>query len=90
MSKEVVSSPESSSVMLLCSLRDTIARVSGPVFEAKNLGVALRSVRKLITDNELSVADYVLLVVGSYDHDNDVCVGYGDDPSVIDIYNEEL
>ena len=58
-------------VMLLFVVYDTIAGESGPVFEAKNNGVALRKVDELLKAVKFR-NEFKLLCVGSIDHETNV------------------
>lgn len=46
---------------------DTVAEESGPLFEAKNDGVALRNFAKIVKDNEFG-HEFKMFRVGWYDH----------------------
>lgn len=48
---------------------DRVAEESGPVFEAKNDGVAIRQYLHLIKTKNMVPADFNLLHVGEIDHD---------------------
>lgn len=56
--------------MFLFSVFDKVAEEYGPVFEAKNKGVALRQFKKLldtvVVENR---GDYVMYMFGFFDHD---------------------
>lgn len=56
---------------------DRVAEESGPVFEAKNDGVAVRKYRDLMDKSAVSVVDYRLLLVGVIDHlTSRICVTF--------------
>lgn len=58
-------------IMKLYVIQDKIAEESGPIFEAKNDGVAFRKYQKTI--NEVGNSDeYALYCVGEIDHENNV------------------
>lgn len=73
---------------------DRTAEESGPVFEAKNDGIALRNVHLMLKDKPFQ-EDYVLLCVGSIDHDTSVIAGTMEprevvaSVSMVDELNEE-
>lgn len=75
---------------------DRTAEESGPVFEAKNDGIALRNFQLMLEDKPFA-EDYVLLCVGSIDHDTSVITGTLDPREVVprvsmadDMGNEEV
>lgn len=55
--------------MNLYVVYDKVAGESGPVFEAKNHGTAARNYRREMEKLPTSAAEYMLLHVGSIDHD---------------------
>lgn len=61
---------------------DRTAEESGPVFEAKNDGVALRNFQMMVKDKPFS-EDYVLLHIGEIDHGTSVMRGTLDPREVI-------
>ncbi|MBA7542298.1 hypothetical protein ES705_34619 [subsurface metagenome] len=50
---------------------DSVAKESGPVFECKNDGVALRSFSKMIESNQ-DKEEFHLFLVGEMDHETNV------------------
>lgn len=57
------------------TIRDVVANESGPLFEAKNDGVAVRQFDRLVKDLDHK-DEYVLLCVAAYDHEEDTVVGF--------------
>lgn len=56
--------------MNLYCIRDLLAKESGPLFEAKNDGVACRMYSGVNLPGDSN--DFELLFIGSYDHDKSV------------------
>lgn len=54
--------------MNLYVIKDKVAEKNGPVFQAENDGVAIRSYSKLIKETEFK-DDYSLVCIASYDSD---------------------
>lgn len=52
-------------------IRDLVACESGPIFEAKNHGVALRQYAQIINQNKGNPRDFCLLHVGQFNHETD-------------------
>lgn len=69
--------------MKLYVIRDKVAEESGPVFEAKNDGVAWRKYQELLSQSQFS-GDYELRYIGSVDHDGDYVTGTNH-PEVVEI-----
>ena len=60
---------------MIYTVHDRVAEESGPLFEAKNNGVARRQFFNLMHQREqelTNVEDYSLLCVGIFDHDTSV------------------
>ena len=57
--------------MKLYVVYDRVAEESGPVFEAKNNGVAWRKYARMLNSEKdlVKYSDYMLLCVGKVDHD---------------------
>ena len=51
----------------LYTIRDTVAGECGPVFTAKNDGVAVRQACLLLHEPSLDVSDYALYCIGTFD-----------------------
>lgn len=49
---------------------DKVAEESGPIFEAKNHGVAIRSYNQITSKSKVPSNEYSLLCLGIFDHDN--------------------
>ncbi|MBA7535562.1 hypothetical protein ES705_27820 [subsurface metagenome] len=62
---------------------DKVAEESGPIFEARNEGVASRQYAKFINKAD-APADYLLFRIGSLDHDSSVIVAL-DGPVLIEV-----
>jgi len=54
--------------MNLYVIFDKIAKESGPIFEAKNDGVALRNYRSLLEKEKINQNEYSLHLLGRYEH----------------------
>lgn len=53
--------------MELYTIRDRVAEESGPLFEAKNKGIAIRQITKMLEGvPKASLGDYKLLYMGTY------------------------
>lgn len=63
---------------------DRIAEESGPVYEAKNDGVAVRKYLQMLEKSAVRLSDYQLLCVGSIDHESNKLTAF-DSPSIIAI-----
>ena len=51
-------------------VNDRVAETSGPIFEARNHGVATRKYKHMLNEEKaLNVDDYQLLCIGEFDHD---------------------
>lgn len=61
--------------MTVYAIYDTVAQESGPLFEAKNDGIALRNFENFLGKTHL-VDDFRLYAVGEYDKESMVLVGY--------------
>lgn len=55
-------------------IRDSVAQESGPIFEAKNDGIALRNFRQFLAKLETAADEQHLIHVGMIDHESDVIV----------------
>ncbi len=73
--------------MNLYVVYDTVAVESGPVYEAKNDGVAWRNYGALLAKT-VDKSDFMLLCVGSIDHVNNV-VSALSNPRVVEITVED-
>ena len=51
-------------------IKDQVLEQSGPIYEAKNDGIALRNFLNVMKQNEFAT-DFELYCVGWYDHDKD-------------------
>lgn len=56
---------------------DRVAEESGPIFEAKNDGVAYRMYEKYMDGKDVEREEFKLLKVGTFDHDSNELVAYG-------------
>lgn len=54
----------------LFTIYDKVAQEAGPIFQAKNLYVAMRYVKELIKDNQINVTEYDLVRLGSFDSES--------------------
>jgi len=54
--------------MCLFVVYDRVAEESGPIFEAVNVGVALRKYREILKNSSVSPEEYQLLQIGTFDH----------------------
>lgn len=64
--------------MNLYVIYDRVAQESGPVFEAKNDGIAVRQMRNVLSENPASKPlEYQLLNVGTIDHETNVITPIG-------------
>ena len=54
----------------LFTIYDTVAQEAGPIFQAKNLSVAMRYVNEMIKDNKLNLHEYDLVRLGSFDSES--------------------
>lgn len=55
--------------MPIYTVYDSVAQDSGPVFEARNDGIAIRYFRQLIDKENIPPEDYVLFRLGEFDHE---------------------
>lgn len=69
------------------SIRDKVARECGPLFVAKNDGVALRQFRNLLKTDGVRPDDFELLLLGMFDTDGSCLTSYTN-YTVIDIPTE--
>lgn len=51
----------------LFTIYDKVAQEAGPIFQAKNLYVAMRYVKEMIKDNKINLSEYDLVCLGSFD-----------------------
>lgn len=51
----------------LFTIYDKVAQEAGPIFQAKNLYVAMRYVKEMIKDNKINLSEYDLVRLGSFD-----------------------
>lgn len=71
------------------SIRDTIAEEFGPIFTAKNEGVAIRSFFQLLKgDPATNQADYTLHRLGTWDRDTGKLIAQ--DPTLIPVQFPEV
>lgn len=56
--------------MNLYVIYDTLAKESGPVFEAKNHDVAIRNVNRELREKITNPEEFILLHVGTIDHES--------------------
>ena len=54
----------------LFTIYDKVAQEAGPIFQAKNLYVAMRYVKDMIKDNNISLTEYDLVRLGSFDSES--------------------
>ena len=54
----------------LFTIYDKVAQEAGPIFQAKNLYVAMRYVNEMIKDNKLNLHEYDLVRLGSFDSES--------------------
>lgn len=73
--------------MNLYTIFDKVAKDAGPVFAAKNDGVARRNFDNLIKENKINkISEYQLYRVGFYDSENMLVTG--ENPSLIEVEAE--
>jgi len=70
--------------MNLYTIRDKVAEDCGPVFQAKNNGVAVRNFEQMFEKNAVSASDFVLLLLGTFDQDSGRITAYDDLEVVVD------
>ena len=58
---------ESERRMGLYTIMDRVAEESGPVFSARNQGVAVRQFNRLVAGDGLDPSDFLLIAVGGFD-----------------------
>jgi len=58
--------------MRLYIIRDMVAEESGPVFEAKNDGVARRGFKQALEKSRGGLGEFRLMCIGEFDHDKDL------------------
>lgn len=49
------------------TIYDKVSKECGPVFQAKNFGVAKRYVEDMVKNNPIKLDEYTLYQIGSYD-----------------------
>lgn len=54
----------------LYTIYDKVACEAGPIFQAKNLSVAIRYVNEMIKDNKINLTEYDLVRLGSFDSES--------------------
>ena len=54
----------------LFTIYDKVAQEAGPIFQAKNLYVAMRYVKEMIKDNKIDLVEYDLVRLGSFDSES--------------------
>ena len=54
----------------LFTIYDKVAQEAGPIFQAKNLYVAMRYVKEMIKDNNINLTEYDLVRLGSFDSES--------------------
>lgn len=68
--------------MNIYSVKDTVAKEFGPVFESKNDDVAKRQFKKLIESNPVEPKEFELYKVAAFDHDTGIFT-YGLKPTLL-------
>lgn len=54
----------------LFTIYDKVAQEAGPIFQAKNLYVAMRYVKEMIKDNKINLFEYDLVRLGTFDSES--------------------
>lgn len=54
----------------LFTIYDKVAQEAGPIFQAKNLYVAMRYVKEMIKDNKINLSEYDLVRLGTFDSES--------------------
>ncbi len=54
----------------LFTIYDKVAQEAGPIFQAKNLYVAMRYVKDMIKDNNINLTEYDLVRLASFDSES--------------------
>ena len=54
----------------LFTIYDKVAQEAGPIFQAKNLYVAMRYVKDMIKDNNINLTEYDLVRLGTFDSES--------------------
>lgn len=54
----------------LFTIYDKVAQEAGPIFQAKNLYVAMRYVKDMIKDNKINLSEYDLVRLGTFDSES--------------------
>lgn len=54
----------------LFTIYDKVAQEAGPIFQAKNLYVAMRYVKEMIKDSKINLSEYDLVRLGSFDSES--------------------
>ncbi len=52
------------------TIYDKVAQEAGPLFQAKNLYVAMRYVNEMIKENKINLSEYDLVRLGSFDSES--------------------
>lgn len=52
------------------TIYDKVAQEAGPLFQAKNLYVAMRYVKEMIKDNKINLSEYDLVRLGTFDSES--------------------
>lgn len=53
--------------MNLYTIYDKVAKEAGPIFEAKNDGVALRQITDMVKNQAIKISEYHLVKLGTFD-----------------------
>lgn len=54
----------------LFTIYDKVAQEAGPIFQAKNLSVAIRYVNEMIKDNKINLHEYDLVRLATFDSES--------------------
>lgn len=54
----------------LFTIYDKVAQEAGPIFQAKNIYVAMRYVKDMIKDNNINLTEYDLVRLGTFDSES--------------------
>lgn len=65
--KDTVVVAEARNIVGIYAVYDRVAEECGPVFSARNDGVAMRAYRQMMHDNRATVGEYKLVRLASYD-----------------------
>lgn len=75
--------------MNLYTVKDSVAEEFGPLFQAKNDGVATRMFLELLKQTKQPF-EYKLFMVGQFDHDTGLIDPVSPEPVVLSLVEEEL